>query len=162
MALFFEDYFNSVFGSTGIVFKKPINFKSNLVSGQAATATLTVAQSGSTILFDRAAGIVYTLPPPQVGLFYDFITTVAISSGAAEVDTDSASTFILGQVVNAVAAGTSTIFFADGTSNVKISSNGTTTGGLKGGSYRLTAVSSTVWECNGIVKGSGTIATPFA
>lgn len=162
MALFFEDFFNDIFGSTGVTFRKPVNYKANLISGQGATATLTAAQSGSTVLFDRAAGIVYTLPVPAVGLFFDFITTVAITSGAAEIDTDSAATFVLGQVVNAVAAGTSTIFFADGTSNVKISSNGTTTGGLKGGSYRMTAVSTTVWECNGIVKGSGTIATPFA
>lgn len=141
---------------------KLIGGKVAVVSGQGATATLTAAQTGSAVLFDRAAGIVYTLPAPAVGMYFDFITTVSITSNAAEVDTDSGSTFILGQVINAVAAGTNTIFYANGTSHVKISSNGTTSGGLKGGSFRMTAVSATVWEINGIVNGSGTIVTPFA
>lgn len=133
-----------------------------LISGQGATANLTQAQSGAVVLFDRAAGIIYTLPAPVLGLYYDFITTVSITTNNATVISNAATVFLLGQVVNAVAAGTSTIFFADGTSTVKIQSNGTTSGGLIGSSYRLTCVSSTVWEVSGIVKGSGTIVTPFA
>lgn len=170
MALFFEDFFNDIFGSTGVSFRKPVTYKNNLVSGQGATATLTAAQSNSTVLFDRAAGIVYTLPAPAVGLTYNFVTTVTITSGAAEVDTDAGTTFMLGAVSmgssNQTPSGTlgPKFFLADGSSNVKISSNGTTTGGVKGSQFTITCVSSTVWNVSGIVIGSAgaTVATPFA
>lgn len=170
MALFFEDFFNDIFGSTGVTFRKPISYRNPILSGQGATATLTAAESNSTILFDRAAGIVYTLPAPQVGLTYTFVTTVTITSGAAEVDTDAGTTFLLGAVSmgssNQTPSGTlgPKFFLADGTANVKISSNGTTTGGVKGSQYTITCVSPTVWNVSGIVVASSgsTIATPFA
>lgn len=183
MAKNFEDYFNSTFGSDGVTFKKSVTFagglvnqgtsvgsKSNIISGSGATATLTAAQSGSAVLFDRAAGIVYTLPAPAVGLSFRFITTVTITGGAAEVDTDAGTTFLLG----AVSMGSSNqtpsatlgpkFFLADGAATVKISSNGTTTGGVKGSEYTMVCVSATVWQVSGIVIGSAgaTVATPFA
>src|ERR1700680_2828434 len=58
-------------------------------SAAAATVAITAAQSGSTFLFDNAAGTIYTLPTPAVGLSYNFLTTVLQTSGADEVDVDS-------------------------------------------------------------------------
>lgn len=145
-----------------IVWKTQPQFVTTIISGQGATATLTAAQSGSTCLFDRAAGIVYTLPAPVVGLYFNFVTTVTITSNNATVITDAGTTFVLGQVINAVAAGTNTIFLANGTSHVKLQSNGTTTGGVLGGEYAFVCVSPTVWNVTGLIVGSGTIATPFA
>lgn len=136
--------------------------KAPIISGLGATRTLLATESGSTVLFDRAAGIVITLPVPAVGLTYDFITTVSRTGGAYEVDTDAGTTFILGSIVNIKTDLTTLFCLANGTSIVKISSNGTTTGGLLGGRYRLTCVSATVWQIDGTVLGSGTIATPFA
>lgn len=150
------------------IFQNPVNFAASVaqkpivVSGQGATATLTAAQSGALCLFDRAAGIVYTLPAPVVGLWFDFITTVSVTSNNATVITDAGTTFVLGQAINAVAAGTNTIFYANGTSHVKLQSNGTTSGGLVGSQYRFTCISATVWNVSGIINGSGTIITPFA
>lgn len=135
----------------------------NIISGSGATATLTAAQTGSIVLFDRAAGIVFTLPAPSVGLYFDFITTVTITSGAAEVDTDAGSTFVLGAVELLTSASATTFAaYANGTSHVKISSNGTTTGGIKGSQFRMTCVSATVWNVTGLLAGSGVLATPFA
>ena len=145
---------------TGPVFVSGLSIP--IISGSGATVTLTAAQSGATVLFDRAAGIIFTLPAPQLGMYFDFVTTVSITSNNATVLTDAATTFVLGQVVNSVAAGTNTIFFANGTSHVKLQSNGTTTGGLIGSQYRFTCVSATVWNVTGIINGSGVIATPFA
>ena len=139
-----------------------------VISGSGATRTLLASESGSLCLFDRAAGIVYTLPKPQVGLYFDFAVTTTITSNAAEVDTDAATTFILGAVMVAIADTTPgatagpKLEAANGTSTVKVSSNGTTTGGIKGQQYRLTCVSGTVWQITGLIYGSGTIATPFA
>jgi hypothetical protein len=40
--------------------------------------------------------------------------------------------------------------------------NGSTTGGLIGGSIRFTAISATQWMVTGNYVGSGTLADPFA
>lgn len=141
----------------------PSGLRFATISGSGATVTLTAAQSGSLCYFDRAGGIVFTLPVPQVGLYFDFVTTVTITGGAAEVDTDTAATKMLGLVLVSVDTATAPIAcFGNGTSHVKIASNGTTTGGIKGSWYRCTCVSSTVWQVQGILAGSGSVATPFA
>lgn len=133
----------------------------NVISGQGATATLTAAQSGSTVLFDRAAGIVYTLPTPVVGLYFDFIVTTTITSNNAEIDTSSGSVFIQGDV-RITSSGTAGDFLGNGTSHVKIQMNGTTKGGVLGSWVRLTCVSATVWQASGILAGSSVAVSPFA
>lgn len=140
------------------------NTRNNTISGSGATVTLTAAQSGSTVLFDRAAGIVFTLPVPVVGMAFTFLTTVSVTSNNATVITDSGSTFILGSTLSLVAGGATTPFtsIGNGTSTIKVQSNGTTTGGLQGGCYNLYAISTTVWYVEGFLVGSGTLATPFA
>lgn len=144
-----------------IVWTIPPTFKVNVISGQGATATLTAKQSGSTVLFDRAAGIVYTLPAPVVGLNYTFVVTTSITSNNAKIITDAATTFLMGAVWNAVAAGTGTEFIADGTTIRTVTQNGTTTGGLIGTMFNVYCVTATQWAVEGTVLGSGTIATPF-
>lgn len=134
-----------------------------IISGQSATRTLLHSETGSTVLFDRAAGIVYTLPPPRVGVYYDFVVSTAITSNAAEVDTSGASVFLLGAIESIInASATTSGFAANGTSHVKIASNGSTTGGLAGSVFRLTCISSTQWVVTGVLVGSGALATPFA
>jgi len=148
-----------------IVTTGAITNKRPVISGSGATVDLTAAQTGSLVLFDKADGIVFTLPTPVAGLWYDFFTTTTITSNAAEVITKTvASEFILGSLINidtdtsnAVAAWT-----GDGTTHVKISSNGSTTGGVAGSMYRLTAVSTTQWMVQGTLFGTGDVVTPFA
>lgn len=133
-----------------------------VVSGSGATVTLTAAQSGSTVLFDRAAGIVFTLPAPVVGLKFRFVITTTITSNAAQIDTDAATTFLVGAINQIIdASATSEGQFANGTSHVGISMNGTTTGGIKGTVIDLECINSTQWMITGLVAGSGTLATPF-
>lgn len=134
-----------------------------VISGVGATRTLLPKESGSLCLFDRAAGIVYTLPTPVVGMQFEFQTTVTITSNAAKVITAAATQFLLG-LVQVVGGTTETTVSADfnGTTHVAISSNGTTTGGVIGDRYRVTAISATQWVIDGIASGSGTVATPAA
>lgn len=135
----------------------------NIISGVGATRTLTALESGSICLFDRAAGIVYTLPAPVAGMFFEFRTTVTITSNAAKTITDAATTFLVGSMQSLTA--TSAVSFAstaNGTSHVAVSSNGTTTGGVIGDNYCVEAISATQWAVNGMVSGSGTLATPFS
>lgn len=135
----------------------------DIISGVGATRTLTAKESGALCLFDRAAGIVYTLPTPVAGMQFEFQTTTTITSNAAKVITAAGTEFILGLLM--VFGGTTeSIVSADfnGTTHVAVSSNGTTTGGVIGDRYRLTAISSTQWVIDGYVSGSGTVASPAA
>lgn len=142
--------------------------KANLISGSGATVTLTAAQSGSSVLFDRAAGIVFTLPAPQVGLKFRFLTSIAVTSNAYKIITDAGTTLLIGNVVSNTAAATPSAndgpktFAANGSTHISISMNGSTTGGLIGTFIEVECVSTTQWHVNGIVLGSGVIATPFA
>lgn len=144
---------NSVWAKSTAPFWAPMN------SGNGATVTLTAGQSGSTLLFDRAAGIVYTLPVPFPGMTFDFVQTVTVTSNSAEIATNSASVFIQGGIRVLIVA-TTNDFACNGTSHLAIKQNGTTTGGVLGGRLHFVAVSSTIWQVDGITVGSGTGATP--
>jgi len=136
-----------------------------VISGVGATRTLLPEESGSLCLFDRAAGVVYTLPTPVEGMKFEFATTVTITSNAAKTITATiASQFILGTMFGYTTDATEIDgFSADGSTHVAISSNGSTTGGVIGDRYTLTAISATQWLVEGsIFCGTSTPATPFA
>ena len=136
-----------------------------VISGVGATRTLLPEESGALCLFDRAAGVVYTLPTPVEGMKFEFATTVTITSNAAKTITGTpASQFILGAMFGYTTDATEIDgFSADGSTHVAISSNGSTTGGVIGDRYTLTAISATQWLVEGnIFCGTSTPATPFA
>lgn len=135
-----------------------------IIGDAVATRQLTAAESGALCLFDRAAGVVYTLPTPVIGMQFEFATTVTITSNAAKIITKTvASEFILGNLdILLVAAATTLAAAGNGTSHVAVSSNGTTTGGVIGDRYRVTAISATQWLIDGYVSATGALATPFA
>jgi len=134
-----------------------------VIDGVGATRTLAPAESGSLCLFDSAAGVVYTLPAPVVGMQFEFLTKTTITSNSAKIVTDAATTFMTGGLatVNSGAA-TGQFFAANGTTHRSTNGNGTTTGGIIGDLIRCTAISSTVWAVDGVVNNTGTAATPFA
>ena len=138
--------------------------RKGLISGQGATRPLNVNESGALCLFDRAAGIVYTLPVASPGTFFDFLVTTTITSNAAKVITGAGTELLIGALVNvdtdtsnAVAAWT-----GNGSTHIAVSMNGTTTGAIAGTKLRFTCLSSTRWMVEGHVLGSGVVATPFA
>lgn len=147
------------FTSTVTGLKRPV------VANSGATVSLTAAQSGSAVLFDRAAGIVYTLPANAPGIYFDFFVTVTITTNAAKVITAAGTELMVGQILNcdtdssdAVAIWKSLV----ATSNIAVSMNGTTTGGIKGDWFRATCLNTTTWTVNGMTTGTSTVATPFA
>jgi len=133
-----------------------------VISGTGATKTLTKAESGAIVLFDRAAGIVFTLPAPVVGLEFTFVVTVDLTSNAYTVNTDAATTFIVGSLEGDIeGAATGETHFANGTTHIGISMNKTTTGGLIGGIFTLKCITSTLWMVTGNTSCTATPATPF-
>lgn len=135
-----------------------------------ATVTLKKGQTGQRFALDRGTGTSYTLPPPVVGLNFEFLVTVLQASGTNQIITNAAGQFLLGAVqafsgeavTPAVNVGPYQ-FAANGSSHVQFRSNGTTTGGGIGTTLRFTCISSTVWFVEGISKSpSGNMATPFS
>lgn len=136
----------------------------NVIQSVGATRTLLAEESGSLCLLDVAAGVVYTLPAPVVGMRFEFLVTVAVTSNAHKVITDAATTLMLGGVImgDVTVATSGDYFEANGTTHVALSAAGTVTGGLLGERYQLTCISGTQWVIEGVCHGAGTLATPFA
>lgn len=134
--------------------------KRPIISGLGATKTLSVDDTGSTVLLDRAAGIVITLPLGVPGLVYDFKTTVSVTTNNYKVITGAATEFLAGSYVSQAAALAS--FAGNGTTHIAFTMNGTTTGGLVGTVLRFTCLTSTRWSVEGITQGSGTGVTAYA
>lgn len=157
--------FGSTLSVTGVATfaSAPVFSAGRLVSviSETTIATLTVAQSGSTVLFNSTTGVAVTLPAPSVGAVYEFVVAQTPSVGTHGIVTNAGTVFLKGALVIAPAAGTVATFTANGTSNIAISMNGTTTGGIQGSQFRAIAVSATVWEVTGVLAGSATLATPI-
>lgn len=153
-----------VYGVTapGLVGGTSLNTDTGAVSVTTATATATVTQSGTSFIFNRLAGSTITLPAPTVGLVYTFIVGTINTSNSYKVITSAGTVFISGSmIVNK--AGVITGYVSDGTTDISVNFNGTTTGGVGiGDQFTLTCVSATEWACLGVTQGSGTLATPFA
>lgn len=135
-----------------------------VIQSVGATYTLTAKESGALCLMDRAAGVVYTLPTPVVGMQFEFLATVAVTSNAYKVITAAATQFLLGGVImgDVTVAQSGDYFEANGTTHVAISEDGATKGGLIGDRFVVTAISTTQWAIHGVLHGAGTLADPFA
>ena len=134
-----------------------------------AATTLNISDSGALVVFNAAAGAV-TLPaittdPNELGTYFDFIITV--SSTSAQSVTAAAADLLVGGVnlvdFDAVYTAPQGAFYEpDGTDDLIMSMNGTTTGGKIGSAFCFTAISATRWYVEGTVAGDGVLATPFA
>lgn len=134
-----------------------------IITEAVATRALLPGESGSRFCFDLAAGVVYTLPAPVIGMQFEFYSTVTITSNSAKIITNAASVFLLGEVFTYTTATASGAGFAfNGSTHVACTMNGTTTGGIIGTKITVTALSATQWMIDGLIVGSGTIATPAA
>ena len=133
-------------------------------SGEGATRQLLQKESGMLCMFDRAAGIVYTLPAnPIVGTYFDFAVSVSVTSNAYSVDTGISTNYMGGGLsAQSDVVEISEWFQATAASTVSIDLNATVKCGLIGGHFRCTAISTTVWQVEGLVIGSGTLETMFA
>ena len=123
-------------------------------------------QSGALIVTNALTGALYTLPTPVEGMWFEFWTQLAPTSNEIKVITKTvASEFILGAVTatHATVALSGTAYpSVVATVNVSINLDGTTTGGVPGDNFILTAISSTLWMASGWNVQSGTTADPWS
>lgn len=135
-----------------------------VIQGVGATRTLLAEESNALCLLDRAAGVVYTLPAPVLGMSFEFMATVAVTTNAYKVITNAGTVFLIGSVMGGslTVADSGDVFQANGSTHVAISMDGATKGGLIGTKFKVTAISETQWVIEGGYVGSGTLADPFA
>ena len=147
-----------------------------IVTVGSATLTLDPATHGGKLLVITAATTTITLPainatanpnssgpgsdpntPNNLGVTYAFVNTVV---AAAIKVLAPAGNFLLGSAM--VTAAIPSGFFANGNAVRSINLNGTTTGGVVGCYFTITAITSTQYLVQGELPGAGTLATPFA
>lgn len=124
-----------------------------------AETTLTYADHVGRIMEVNDADGAVTLPSittDTIGAKYTFF----IGTDATDLDikTDGTDKFVGSVSV----AGTTTKAFAPAASNDVISMNGGTTGGDAGSYVEVTALATAEYLVQGVLVGSGTVATPFA
>ena len=132
-----------------------------IINGGTST-TLTAAQSGAMCNFDQLAGTQFILPTPVVGMYFDFRFEIGRTSNEHKLVTKAATEFLKG-TISAFTTDLTEVdsFVADGTSDVGLSMNGTTTGGDAGGWIHVVATSTTVWQLQGdLYCGTATPSTP--
>lgn len=135
----------------------------------AATLAPEPDNTGGVFLCNRAAGITVTLPkilPELVGMHFHFVVATAVTSNKIEIAT--AGELLIGDAlaIDTDTANTHARYAPDGTDDVKVTLNGTTTGGGVGGDrIDLVAVkigSDYLWLVSGIVNITGNSTTPFS
>ena len=121
-------------------------------------------QSGALCLWGAADGGVFTLPPAEAGLWFEFGTALSVTASDSNTVNCTTGDFIIGAMIGGSSGITESggMFPANGSTHLGITSNGSTTGGLIGDNFVLTAINSTQWAITqGVMQGSGTWSTPF-
>lgn len=122
-----------------------------------ATRTLSRNENGSLVVLNRAGGITVTLPSAGRGLEFQF---AAKADGAYVIDAGTA--YIRGSIISAQNNTASKSFVGNGTTHVKIDTNGSTTGGKIGTNFTLTCDTDGIWTVIGALVSSTTAATPLS
>lgn len=147
---------------------KVMKTRRNVISGLGATVTLSENSSGSLVLLDKADGIVITLPKfrtGMVGMFFDFVVSVTLTSNAYKIITGAAAELMVGSILNCDTDSSDAVAIWKAlvaSSYISVNFDGSTKGGIKGDRIRLTCLNSTTWLVEGVTNGTGTVATPLA
>jgi len=157
------DSSGNVSGSGTLKLTGAANILSDYESITDATKTLTSADTGTTYGFNRAAGIVVTLPTPAAGITYQFLVETTFT-GAGQIKTattDGTDGFLGTAFLFDTGEIGETDNFHPASSNDVIDLGAVEQGWLTGGFIRLTGVNTTTWFVEAFLMGDGTLATPF-
>lgn len=142
-----------------------VGAKARIISGLGATYTLTEDQSGATVLFDRAAGIVVTLPAPVIGMKFDFLVTVTVTTNSYKVITNTGTVLLAGFISSGVDNTANKQWIGNGSSHIAVTqaaASTNATGGILGSWLQFTCTTALQWTVTGTVVAGGTPTTPFA
>ena len=147
-------------------------FKTTVVLSGGGATVLTAADSGATCVFDTAAASTFTLPSPELGMKFTFISAIT-AAGDHEIIGDTDTYGFLGGclIMNTVADQCNAFSAATDGENDYITMNGSTTGGIAGSMVHVAAILDSgllgtgavkSWAVHGTLIGSGNTTTPFA
>ena len=139
------------------------NLLSDYESITDATKTITAADSGTVYGFNKADGIVVTLPTPAAGVQYMFLveTTFTSAGQIKTATTDGTDGFLGTAFLFDTGEIGETDNFHPASSNDVIDLGAVEQGWLTGGFIRLTGVNTTTWWVEAFLMGDATLATPF-
>ena len=126
----------------------------------AATRTLLAKESGALCIFDRAAGETFTLPTAVEGMQFEFLATI-LQTGGVYSTRCATGAFLLGAVQSGELGALMDVFQANGTTHLGIATNATTSGGLVGTTWKVTAISATQWVISGLTVTTNAGTDPF-
>lgn len=133
-----------------------------IIGDAVAARYLTSKEAGALCLYDASTTVTYYLPTPVIGMRFNFFTTVSVVASDVHKLRCTTGSFLLGALtVGTIATASAAGVAANGTTHLGMSSNGSTTGGLIGSYFEITALSTTQWAIEGFLIGSSTVATPF-
>ena len=141
--------------------------KHTVVRSGGGTTTLTAANAGAVCQFDIPGASNFTLPSPELGMSFTFISTVTATADHVIQAATNNHGFLGGvQIMNTTADECNAFSAATDGNNDFITLNGTTTGGIAGSMLTVHAVSGSsaagCWAVQGQLIGSGNTITPFA
>ena len=137
-----------------------------VINGAGTTRQLLVGESGALCIFGNAAGQIYTLPAigtNDVGMWFDFGSTISSTSNSYTINTGSAANFIGGGIfASSTTPGDGDFFPATIASTVAMTLDADVDGRLLGACFTYTAVSTTEWYCGGFTVSVPTALTPWS
>lgn len=114
-------------------------------------------------LLDAAAGATVTLPAAMgTGFKYKFIVSTTVTSNSYIIQAASSSDVMAGVMIGANDTDASVSGWETAATSDTMTLNGTTTGGYIGDTVELVDIKEGVWAVSGIMKQTGTEATPFS
>ncbi len=138
--------------------------KSEIITADAATLTLTADDSGKTIVLDKADGVAVALPVTEVGLKFKFFVKTTVTSVGYILTAGKTTDLFIGAVtmVDTDSSDTHTDQVPDVSDDDVMTLNGTTTGGLIGTCFELECIAEGRWWVNGVIRHTSNVANPFA
>lgn len=170
-------------------FQGPVRSLNGFISQGPGTApavsgslTLDPATHGGKILYYSGTSGTITLPavnasadsatsgpgsdpnnPNNEGVIYTiFVSQATTSTLKIRTTSSTPGDLFVGGLVMALAGGAANLYVPNGSSNDVINLNGTTTGGIAGSYLTIQAIAANRYLVQGVLIGSGALATPFA
>ena len=137
-----------------------------VINPAGTTKQLLVGESGALCIFGNAAGQIFTLPvigANDVGMWFDFGSTISSTSNSYTINTGSAANFIGGGIfASSTTPGDGDFFPATIASTVAMTLDADVDGRLLGACFTMTAVSTTEWYCGGFTVSVPVALTPWS
>lgn len=127
------------------------------------TQTINSSYANKPLVFNRAAGVVVTLPAATgTGDVYKFYVNTTVTSNSYKVQVANATDVICGLAFGDDGDGEPANAWPSGATSDTITMDGSTQGGVKGDSIEIIDIASGLFSCTVFITQSGTEATPFS